>query len=352
MTDVEQLAALIAEEQARWIAPIVAAIFDTTEPATLAEVLVDAAETAVGEPVVSASFFRPGVGVVVGVQVADGRDIVLKVHRATYVSRARLEAIVRIQAALAAASSPAPAPVAGPVPLHNGWLTVEEFRPGDTADGYDRDVRRGIAEALWAFVDSARPHAGDAGIGRWLGAPPRDHLWPEPHDVRFDFPGTAAGAEWIDEAAGVAKATLASTDLPDVVGHLDWRVENLGFADKEVVAIYDWDSLGLVSEATLVGTASVAHPVDWRLDLPDPLPTLDQVDDFVAAYETTRGAAFTDEEARALRAGQLWLASYGARCQHSDDILGLFPDVDHSLGWPRLLRELLDRPRPAPTVIA
>ena len=85
------------------------------------------------------------------------------------------------------------------------------------------------------------------------------------------------------------------------------------------------------------------HPVDWRLEQPDPLPTLQQVDAFVADYEAARGAPFNDGERAVLAAGQRWVACYGARCQHSDDVLGFFPDVDHSLGWPRLLRELLDR---------
>ena len=93
----------------------------------------------------------------------------------------------------------------------------------------------------------------------------------------------------------------------------------------------------------LVGSASVIYPIDWRLELPDPLPTLAQVDGFVADYEAARRAPFSDDEHDVLAAGQRWIASYGARCQHSDVILGVFPDVDQSQGWPRILRELLDR---------
>lgn len=71
-------------------------------------------------------------------------------------------------------------------------------------------------------------------------------------------------------------------------------------------------------------------------------PTLDQLDGFVADYEAARGVPFDPDERQVLSAGQRWVASYGARCQHSDDLLG-FPDVDHSRGWPRLLGELLGR---------
>ena len=91
-------------------------------------------------------------------------------------------------------------------------------------------------------------------------------------------------------------------------------------------AIYDWDSVALVPEPALVGSASVMHPIDWRLERPDPLPTLAQLDGFVADYEAVRGAPFSDHEHEVLAAGQRWIASYGARCQHSDDLLGIFPE--------------------------
>jgi hypothetical protein len=292
---------------------------------------------------VAARFYEPGVGAVAGLELADGRAVVAKVHRATFMPRRRLVAIARVQADLVAGGVPAPLPLAGPVRLGRGWLTVEEFLGGDSGVGYDPAVRRAMAAALHAFVQPALPPERSDGIGSWPGEPVIGGLWPEPHDLRFDLPGTTAGAEWIDDAARAARATLTSTALPKVVGHLDWRVQNLAFAGNSVCAIYDWDSVALVPEAALVGSASVIHPIDWWLDLPDPLPTLAQLDGFVADYEAARGAPFGDGEREVLAAGQRWVASHGARCQHSDDLLGVFPDVDHTRGWPRLLRELLDR---------
>ena len=55
------------------------------------------------------------------------------------------------------------------------------------------------------------------------------------------------------------------------------RVQNLAFTDAHVSAIYDWDSVALVPEPALVGSASVMHPIDGRLERPDPLPTLAQL---------------------------------------------------------------------------
>lgn len=336
----DDLARLIESSHAHWMPSVVAAIFGTSDPDDVACALTEAVTAALGVPVAEPRFYEPGVGVVVGLDLADGRSVVAKVHRPAHVSFERLAAIARVQADLVAAGAPAPAPLAGPVPLGAGHLTVEEHRCGASADGHDPAVRRGMATALHDFVEAGRSHAADALIGSWLREPMIDDLWPEPHDLRFDFPGTAAGAEWIDDAGRRARATLLAVSLPEVIGHLDWRVQNLAFDGSQVIAIYDWDSVALVPEAALVGGASVVHPVDWRLQEPDPLPSLEALDGFVADYVHARGAPFDDAELEELEAAQRWVASYGARCQHSDDVLNLFPDVDHSRGWPRLLAEL------------
>jgi hypothetical protein len=340
---VDPLAELIAASHAVWTSPVVASLLGTTDPAVVAEVLTTAVSDAVGRAVTGVRFYEPGVGIVVGLDLDGGRAVVAKLHRASFVSPERLAEVVRVQADLAAAGLPAPAPLAGPVAVGHGWLTVEELRSGAAADGYDAGVRREMATALGDFVRVARQHASGSRLGSWLRPPLIDDLWPEPHDLRFDFAGTSSGAEWIDDAARAARGVLAATSLPSVVGHLDWRVQNLGFDRGRVAAIYDWDSMGLVAESALVGVASVIHPVDWRRELPDPLPTTAQVDGFVDDYERARGAPFVDAEHEVLSAAQRWTVSYGTRCQHSDRVRGLFPGVDHTKGWPRLLRQLLDR---------
>lgn len=322
---------------------VVAAVLGTDEPAEVSAVLHAAVGACVGVPVVGGIFYDPGVGIVAGLELADGRAVVAKVHRASFISRARLAAMVDVQAQLADGNVPAPRPLAGPEPLGAGWLTVEEFRGGGRADGYDPAVRAGMARGLYEFVSAGRLIEASADLGTWPVDPGADGLWPEPHDLRFDFAATSAGAEWIDDAARSSRPVLDEDGGTPVLGHLDWRVQNLAFDGPAVVAVYDWDSVACLSEAALVGVTSVVHPVDWRRDLPDPLPTCDQLDGFVADYEALRGAPFTDPERRVLTAAQTWVAGYGARCQHSDSVLGVFPDVDPARGWPRLLEELLRR---------
>ena len=332
---------LVAAANAAFEPRLARAVLGTDDPVSVAEAISDAVAAALAVPVAGARFYEVGVGLVAGLELADGRAVVAKVHRGH--AAARLPAIVAVQAELADAGVPAPAPLAGPLVLGTGWLVVEELRPGGTADGYAPDVRRSMATALHRFVEAGRPLVGRAGLGPWLPEPVGDSLWHEPHDLRFDFGATTAGAAWIDDAARAARRVLDAETTPPIVGHLDWRVQNLGFDDGQVVAIYDWDSVGLVPEPVLVGVTSVVHPVDWRRSLPDPLPSLEQLDGFVADYEAARGERFGADDRRRLEAGQRWLAAYGARCQHSDDVLGVFPDVDHQQGWPRLLRQLLAR---------
>lgn len=339
----DALAGLIADTHRDAPSRVVESVLGTTDPGVAAEILASAVAGALGVHVADALFYEPGVGIVAGVELADGRAVVAKVHRAEYMSRERLAAVARVQADLAAAGAPAPAPLAGPLAVGHGWLTVEEYRGEGRADGYDPAVRGEMAAALHGFVVAARSHSQASELGHWIGPPVIDGLWPEPHDLRFDFAGTAAGAEWIDESARTARAVLAASAVPSIVGHLDWRVQNLGFAGGRVAAIYDWDSVGLVPEAALVGVTSAVHPIDWRLGLADPLPTLVQLDGFVADYEQTRGVPFAGGERDVLVAAQQWIVSYGARCQHSDHVASLTPQVDHAKGWPRLLRELLDR---------
>ncbi len=292
-----------------------------------------------------ALFYSVGVGIVVGFRLVDGSSGVLKVHRHN-VSIPRLEAIHRVQRHLADEGLPAPRPLLGPTELDSGIATIEEYRPAGRADGRDPAVRRSIARHLNDFVQVAANVEDVEQIGRATAiSRDPDDLWGEPHDIRFDFAGTAAGAEWIDELGASARRRLRSPGA-ELTGHLDWRVENLGFDGSEVTAIYDFDSLSRAPEAVIVGQAAGGFSTDWRIG-PASLPGVEDMAAFVKDYESARGSAFDRHEREVLDAANLYLCAYGARCQHSDQMrFGLTPDLP--LGWLRLLEErgesgLLDR---------
>lgn len=335
------LAKLVATSVAEVGGQLERALFRSDDPQLVADVLAGHVLMACGAGPAEALIYRTGVGLVAGFELDDGRRVLAKVHRWN-VTASRLAAVQRMQSHAAAAGLPAPRPLAPPMELGNGLATVEEYLPGDRANGRDPPVRRMLAEQLHRFIEAVGSVRG-ADVARPLmirptGAP----LWPEPHALRFDFEATQAGAEWIDRAAASAQLRLRADISEDVIGHFDWRVENLGFADGRLVAIYDWDSVAAASESVVVGATAAQFCIDWTSGDPDPVPVVDEMRAFAEDYEHARGQRFDRDHRMILDAANLALIAYGARCQHSD--LSLHPELGRSndVGWLRLLRERVD----------
>jgi hypothetical protein len=313
------------------------AVFDTADPQAIAATLTRFVADRLGQPVGEAVLYRPGVGVVAGLRLADGTEVLVKVHRWN-VDLARLRAGKAVQEHLASLGLPAPGPLTGPEPLGKGIATIEELVAGERADGHHPAVALSVAKGLHELVSTCRalrpvPAVGDALCLRPAGAP----LWPEPHDLRFDFEKTKNGAGWIDELAEVARERLDMASGERVVGHFDWRVENLAFKGRRIVAIYDWDSLGLAPEPVVVGTAAAQFSADWTAGASDPLPSVEEMRSFVEHYERARLTPFSAGERELLDASNLYLCAYGARCEHSD--MRLHPElVGARPPWQRLLR--------------
>lgn len=219
---------------------------------------------------------------------------------------------------------------------------MEELRPGALADGHDGRIRRALAAGLCRLVIAAEPLGLIADLGspvllRSPGAP----LWPEPHDLRFDFEATADGAEWIDDLARHAQdrmaAAMAARPAAPVIGHLDWRVGNVAFEGGLITAIYDWDSIAMAPEPFVVGAAAAQFSADWASGAG--LPSVEEMKAFVTEYEESRGRPFDAGERDLLDASNLVACAYGARCQHSDVMLGTASVRPSSTDWSRLLRQ-------------
>ncbi|MEM9037535.1 MAG: hypothetical protein AAGD18_23285 [Actinomycetota bacterium] len=310
-------------------------LFDTDAPPTVAAAIEAGLTEAVAAPE-AAVFVRSGVGLVVGLRLVTGTEVVAKVHRWN-ASLERLRAVHAVQSELHRRGIPAPMPLAEPRRCGNGVLTVEESIPGQRRSGHDPVVRGAMATGLAAFIAAGTGIEPPAALEPGLGPPADGSLWGEPHDLRFDFAATSAGAEWIDELATEARTVLARSELPDVNAHLDWRVENVAFAGDRIVAIYDWDSVATVPEVVAVGDSAATFSTDWSVGWSG-LPSVDEMRAFVADYERARGRVFSAGELETLDAANLLQLAYGARCQHSDAVL--HPDVgDVDGGWIGLLRE-------------
>lgn len=269
-------------------------------------------------------FFASSQMSVHGVRLADGRRVVVKAGPAS-VGEELLAAVQRVQSHLVNHGFPAPRPLLGPRHLGYGVAIVEELLDGGArADPHEPPVRLAIATGLARLVELARPLLTPPGLpANALVSPARIALWPEPHDPRFDFSATAAGAEWIDELATAARQRLVGEWGELVVAHSDWRAEHLRFAQGEIVASYDYQSLCVGPEPVLVGIVGHAFTADWGIEQARRTPMLDEYRAFVAAYEQARGGPFSAAERKLADAAWVYATAYGARCEHSDTSLGM-----------------------------
>jgi hypothetical protein len=299
-------------------------IFGSTDPVHIGQCVETFCAHVLGSPVVDCLFWRSHMGSVSGVQLADGRQVVIKAYPASanqrsayfFADHAHLSAAHRVQRFLVERGFPCPPPVLGPTPIEHGYAMVEEMvTRGDQVDAHDPAIRRLIAGTLARLVLLTRELGPVPDL-----APrhPRGVVWPTPHHALFDFAATTAGAEWIDALARAAQQALARDPSPLVVGHLDWRTEHFRFVDGDVGVIYDWDSLSYTTEAAVVGVAAATFTATW--DIPVLVsPTPEETDAFIAEYEVARGRCFTPAEQEALLAQVTYTRAYSARAEHSRD---------------------------------
>lgn len=236
-----------------------------------------------------------------------------------------MAAVQTVQALLAASGFPCPRPLLGPTPLENGVCIAEELlERGGPADAHDPLVRREIAVMLAGQIELSRCFVSLDGLRpSLLAAPGVGELWPTPHDQRFDFAASTRGAKRIDELAAAARQRLAGVAGEIVVVHSDWRAEHLRFDAQRIVAACDWQSLALGAEPALLGQIGSGFTVDWSIDQQRRTPTLDEFRAFIADYDAARRQPFSPAQRAIADAAWVYATAYGARCEHSDFVLGM-----------------------------
>jgi Phosphotransferase enzyme family len=260
--------------------------------------------------------FRSGrVSAVYGLQLDDGTQVVVKVHRG-HPDMGSLAAAVTSQRRLAEHGYPAPLPIDGPSVFDDHVAVIETLLDrGSPADAHDPVVQHALAASL---VDQIRILA-EVEIPSALTVRPAWAIyqrgpWPSPHDPIFDFATTPTGFEWLDAFAQYASDMLVSSDLPPTVGHSDWNPGNVLVADGVVTAAFDWDSLIVDSEAMIAGLAAgqcTSGSTAWEG------PTPEEVAAFITDYAAQRGVPFSALEQRTALGAALWQLAYNARCQLS-----------------------------------
>jgi hypothetical protein len=274
---------------------------------------------------------------VLGVHLADGDDVVVKAFQGRWDS-SFIAAVQRAQSRVAAGGIPCPRPLLSATPIRTGrcnlavvetYLADPGMRPGGSAA-----ARRVSAEGLARQIGLCADVPGAARLEqhplRQQGGGP----YGDPHSPLFDFDSTAEGAEWIDDLARRASVIRERDKSTSVLAHTDWSARNVRFDEHRLLAVYDWDSLASVTEATAIGQAAMT----WSVTA-DPggtaFPGLDSVLGYISDYERARGTPLSARQRLAAHAAAVYLLAYTARCEHSLAVRGI-ARPDQNTARPRL----------------
>jgi hypothetical protein len=260
-----------------------------------------------GSPSRTVLFEMGNLSQVLGLVLDDERRVVVKVRPWAD----RLVGCAEVHAALFRTGYPCPQPLTGPQRV--GDLAVSaEFLVGDQVQlAPERDSARLFADALIRLVDQAPPVSEVPALEPtppWADWQDRDRavLWPEPDDRDADL--NSVEANWIDRAASIARTWLLDLPTRSVVGHLDWYSANLGWRDRELGAVFDWDSVGAQPEFGIAGLAAAVWPVTGGVGEE---ATLQQSEEFLHHYGQSRG--WSAQERQAAWAAGLWVRCFDAK---------------------------------------
>lgn len=256
--------------------------------------------------------FRSGhLSVVIGMRLADTREVVVKVRPAS----PRIAACVEVQRRMFESGYPCPAPLAGPALLGNGMATAAAYVPGGGVLPSPEHAAQLSAEAFARLIRLAPRPAEVAPLDPVPSWAAWDHaeagLWPQPEGPEVDL-NAVDGPEWIDRAAGRARDRLRLGKGEAVIGHCDWLADNVRWRGDELLVVHDWDSAVADSEDVLVGFAAALYSTIS----PDDMATVEETERFLNAYRGARGHALTADERQRSWAAGVWTRAYDAKYQH------------------------------------
>jgi hypothetical protein len=310
------LADVVARYHTEWDDPCVdRAIFGTIDPVAIASALAAFTKRVLGAEIHDTLLYTSSVGTAVGVELSDGRRILIKAHRPE-LALAKIRAFAAFRVAARRAGVAAPELLATEQ-LALGYASVEAFVDAPSVgDGFDPAIRTILAGGLWELARVGKAYADRSGLPRAV-LPREQSAWRTPHSEIFDLARTAEGAEWLEELGRRAPLTALAggSEFP---AHTDWRVEHVRVANGKIVAVFDWDSIALTDEARMVGTSAAHYASNWESGFVGRrFPTPQESDAFVADYERARGRAFTSEERSRIGIVRTHELAYVARLGHA-----------------------------------
>ncbi|MGN6679105.1 MAG: phosphotransferase, partial [Streptosporangiaceae bacterium] len=182
-----------------------------------------------------AELFRSGyLSAVIGLRLADEREVVIKVRPAS----PRITACVEVQRRMFESGYPCPEPLTGPAPFGDGVATAEVYVPGG-AELPSKDRASSASAEAFAWLIRLAPRPTEVPT---LDPPPSwaawNHteagLWPRPENSDINL-NDVAGPEWIDQAGCRARDRLRAGASGTVIGHCDWVASNLRWKGDELL---------------------------------------------------------------------------------------------------------------------
>lgn len=218
------------------------------------------------------------------------------------------------------------------------YASVMRFVDGTDDEGHDPAVRKAMAWALAELTNLIEREKLPLVANPVQSAGGR-RLWPIPHKSTIRLKETMRGAGFLRDRAVKARRVLEDNPLQMQLAHLDWGVKNARFHDKKLVAVFDWDSLGTMSEAAMVGKAAAQFTANW--DIPTKItPSPEEARAFLAEYEEARGRRFGKKERMVASAAADWQIASTARQEWGEgvhDETNTFVELVTSLGNRKLI---------------
>lgn len=268
-----------------------------------------------GSPIGQALFFGASTGCVGGLELVDGRQVVIKAYQTRWKLDA-LQAVSSAQRRLSSAGFACPIPVVVPLRFEGVVASVDSLLSDPGMRLLAMDEMSVSAESLAEAVSVLRYEDARPWIDKHAMDRPKGSLYPVPHNPLFDFTLNADEAAWIDELALAALEAQNQDDATPQMLHGDWSGRNIRILDHGLIASYDWDSLGAFRESRGVGIAAAAwRSVGERYD--PPAPDSHEVSAYLDEYVRAVGGTRSRRWRIAAMGSALFTLAYTARCEHS-----------------------------------
>lgn len=254
-------------------------------------------------------FARAHLSSVVGVELSDGRQGVVKIRP----EAARIAGCVAVQRHLFATGFPCPEPLGGPAPFGSGIATAEGYLAGGEHLTADAAATPLFAELLARLVTSAPPLGSLPTLEPpppWVGwSHDGPGTWPRPDDLDVDLNEESTAR--IDVIGKRVRERLSVSRLPAVVGHVDWESQNIRWNGLSPFSVDDWDSVAALCEPAIAGPAAAIFPSSPEGQTA--AATVKQSAAFLDAYQLARATDWSTDELEICWAAGMWVLAYNAK---------------------------------------